>query len=179
MSRALLVAAAGLVLVLVAALFLALQREDLSGGVATPLEEVQGTRTITLLFPGARAGYIRESREIVGGEFFEEDVRTTVHELIGGSREQPAVRPLPPTTQLWNVFWDGEGELTLNFSDHLRSEHPGGSEAELATLRCVMSTLGSNFPEVDAVRFLIEGEVPLTLAGHVELTRPVRVADYR
>ena len=36
---------------------------------------------------------------------------------------------------LLNVFYDGAGEVALNFTDHLRTDHPGGSDAEIATLR--------------------------------------------
>lgn len=176
MKRVLIVAGAALVLVVAVGLFIALQREET--GVVSPVPEaIRGTRTVELLFPGVRGGSVRETREIIGGDHLEEDVRTTVEELIAGSAE--GARPIPSSTLLHNVFWDGEGEVILSFSDHLRSDHPGGSEAELATLHSLVATIGTNFPGVDDVRILIEGDAPVTLAGHADLSRPLRVADYR
>lgn len=158
-------------------LWYALQREE--PVVVAPASEavIQGTRTIDLFFPGPEGEILRESREIVGSEFLEDDVRRAVEELIRGGTA--GIRPVPSSTRLLNVFYDGTGEITLNFTDHLRTDHPGGSEAELATLRCLVSTVGSNFPGVDQVRLLIEGDEAVTLAGHTDLRDPLRVADYR
>ena len=86
---------------------------------------------------------------------------------------------LPRSTHLLNVFYDGEGEVTLNFSEHLRVDHPGGSAAEFATLHCLVATIGQNFPEVARVRLLIGGESVSTLAGHADISSPLHVSDYR
>ena len=176
MRRILIASGAALLLAVGAGLFVALQREE-TGVVSPAPEAIRGTRTVELVFPGVRGGVAREMREIVGGDHMEDDVRTTVEELIAGSGE--GAHPIPSATILRNVFWDGEGEITLSFSDQLRLDHPGGSEAELATLRSLVTTIGTNFPGVDAVRILIEGDAPATLAGHADLSRPLRVADYR
>jgi spore germination protein GerM len=119
----------------------------------------------------------RETREIVAGGLLEEDVRRVVEELIAGG--ETGLHPVPPATRLRNVFYDGEGEVVLNFTEHLHTDHPGGSEAENATLRSVVMTLGVNFPGVDRVRILVEGEAAGTLAGHADLSRPLEVRDYR
>lgn len=166
----------GLVLI-GAGVWLALQREE-PVIVSSSLEaEVAGTRTIDLFFPAPGGRIDRESREIVGSDHLEEDVRRAVEELIRGGAS--GLRPVPPSTRLLNVFYDGTGEVTLSFTDHLRTDHPGGSTAEFATLKCLVSTVGSNFPGVDQVRLLIEGEEAVTLAGHADLRAPLRVEEYR
>ena len=158
-------------------LWYALQREEPVVVSSSAEAEIQGTRSIDLFFPGPGGRIDRESREIVGSDFLEADVRRAVEELIRGGAS--GVRPIPPATRLLNVFYDGAGEVTLSFTDHLRTDHPGGSEAELVTLKCLVSTVGSNFPGVDAVRLLIEGEEAVTLAGHADLRDPLRVEEYR
>jgi spore germination protein GerM len=165
---------------LVVALLFALRREDAPSVAPTAAGE-RGTRTVELFLPGPDGDLVRETREIVGGDFLEEDVRRVIEELIlgGGEGGDAVVRPLPASTQLINVFHDDEGEITLNFSEHLRSDHPGGSEAELATLRSLVSTIAANFAGVDRVRILIDGEMVPTLAGHVDLSVPLSVEDYR
>ncbi|NNE44178.1 MAG: GerMN domain-containing protein [Gemmatimonadetes bacterium] len=163
-------------LALAAGLLFALQREE-APVVSAPEAEVLGTRSVDLYFPGLEGELVTETREIVGAETTEKDIRRVVEELIdGGSR---GIRPLPASTRLLNVFLDGAGEATLNFSEHFRSDHPGGSEAELATLRCLVASVATNFPGVDRVRLLVDGEVVPTLAGHADLSRPLTVQDYR
>jgi spore germination protein GerM len=161
---------------LVAALWFALQREEVTV-VGTPSLPDRGTRTVELYFPGAGGEMTRETREIVAGGLLEDDVRRVTEELIAGGGT--GLHPVPAATRLRNVYYDGEGEVTLNFTEHLRSDHPGGSEAENATLRTLVTTLGVNFPGVDRVRILVEGEAVQTLAGHADLSRPLEVRDYR
>lgn len=164
-----------LAVALAVGLMTALRRED-PGVVPTVASRLPGTRTIELFFPGAGGGLQRETREIVGSDFLETDVRRAVEELIAGP--ESGVRPLPATTRVLSVFYDQTGEVTVNFSEDLTVDHPGGSDAEIETIRCLVTTLGRNFPGVDRVRILVEGDVVSTLAGHVDLNRPLAVADY-
>lgn len=176
MRRRWIVLAAAAGLMLIAGLYFALQREETTV-VGTPTGLERGTRTVELFFPASNGELVRETREIVAGGQLEDDVRRVVEELIAGG--ETGLHPIPVATRLKNVFYDGEGELTLNFTEHLRSDHPGGSEAENATLRCLVSSLGINFPGVDRVRILVEGETVSTLAGHADLSGPLDVRDYR
>jgi spore germination protein GerM len=131
---------------------------------------------VELFFPGSAGGMQRETREIVGSDFLETDVRRTVEELITGPEE--GSHPLPPSTRVLSVFYDREGEITVNFSEDLTVDHPGGSDAEIETIRCLVTTIGKNFPGVDRVRVLVEGDVVSTLAGHMDLSRPLSLADF-
>lgn len=160
---------------LTAGLMTALQRED-PGVVPTVGGSLAGTRSIELLFPGSGGGLQREMREIIGSDFLETDVRRTVEELIAGP--ESGARPLPATARVLAVYFDSEGEVTVDFSDDLPLDHPGGSDAEIETVRCLVATIGANFPGVDRVRVLVDGDVVETLAGHLDLSRPLRVQDY-
>jgi hypothetical protein len=57
--------------------------------------------------------------------------------------------------------------LTAAFADN----HPSGIEAETLTLLSIIGTLHENFPAVNQVRFLVDGQPRETLAGHADLTR--------
>ena len=155
----------------------ALNRESSSDVGKPGVESVDGTRTVDLTFPDDEGRFVTETREIVGDDHLEQEVRHVVEELITGPKE--GVHPLPANTKILDVFFDGDGELTLNFSDDLRTDHPGGSEAEMATLRCLVATIATNFPAVDRVRVLVDGESVPTLAGHADLSEPLKVEDYR
>jgi spore germination protein GerM len=154
----------------------ALRRETIDVG-RPAAEAPDGARTIELLVPEADGRLVVETREILGGESLEADVRRAVEELVRGG--ESGLHPLPSTTRLLDVFFDGEGLLVLNFSDDLRTDHPGGSEAELATVRCLVGTVAANFPEVDRVGVLVDGEPVATLGGHADLGEPIRTDGYR
>jgi germination protein M len=51
--------------------------------------------------------------------------------------------------------------------------HPGGSEAELMTVYSVVNSLTASFPAVKRVQILVEDKPAQTLAGHIDLTRPL------
>jgi hypothetical protein len=140
----------------------ALRRERVE--VAPPGDDLPaGSRTVELRLPTREGGIAAERREILGGETLEGDVRRVVEELVRGG--VTGLRPIPPATRLLGVFFDGEGRLILDFSDDLRTDHPGGSAAEAATLRCLVSTLAVNFASIDEVTLLVDGEPVPTLAG--------------
>lgn len=157
-------------------LTVALRRERVE--IAPPGDDLPaGSRTVELRLPAPDGEITAERREVLGGESLEGDVRRVVEELIRGSDE--GLHPLPPSTRLLNVFFDGEGGLVLDFSDDLRTDHPGGSAAESATLRCLVGTIAANFAAVEDVTVLVDGEPVPTLAGHTDLSVPLDVDDYR
>ncbi len=47
--------------------------------------------------------------------------------------------------------------------------HPAGIEPETLTLLSMIGTLHANLPEIQEVRFLVDGEPRATLAGHAGL----------
>lgn len=64
-------------------------------------------------------------------------------------------------------------DLHGTFADH----HPSGIEAEQLTVASIVGTLYANFPRIEEVRFLVDGQPRETLNGHVDLMRSYRVVD--
>jgi hypothetical protein len=60
-----------------------------------------------------------------------------------------------------------------SFADH----HPSGIEAETLTIDSILGTLYANFPQIDQVRFLVDGQPRETLNGHADLMRTYDVVD--
>ena len=63
--------------------------------------------------------------------------------------------------------------LRSTFADH----HPSGIGVETLTINSIIGTIYTNFPRVQAVRFVVDGQVRDTLAGHADLTRTYHVID--
>jgi hypothetical protein len=60
-----------------------------------------------------------------------------------------------------------------SFADH----HPSGIEAETLTIDSILGTLYANFPSIEQVRFLVDGQPRETLNGHADLMRTYDVVD--
>jgi hypothetical protein len=56
------------------------------------------------------------------------------------------------------------------------SGHPGGSLTELLTVQAIVHAVTANLPAVQRVQILIGGKEVDTLAGHVDIRRPL-IAD--
>ncbi len=55
--------------------------------------------------------------------------------------------------------------------------HPSGVEVESLTLASILGTLHANLPQIEQVRFLVDGQPRETLAGHADLLRIYPVRD--
>jgi spore germination protein GerM len=167
-----------MVVVLVAGgMYYALEREE-TNPIAPKVEETPGTRSVELVFAGEDGGTVREDREVLAGEMPEDDLARVIAELAVGPRGGGA-SPLPEGTAVRHVFHDGDGRVTLDLSREAQRNHPGGSEAERATMQCLLATIGTNFLWVDEVQILIEGRPVATLAGHTDLSGAFPLAKYR
>jgi hypothetical protein len=51
------------------------------------------------------------------------------------------------------------------------NQHPSGVEVETLTLASMIGTLHANLPQIEQVRFLVDGQPRETLAGHADLLR--------
>lgn len=59
------------------------------------------------------------------------------------------------------------------FADH----HPSGVVVETLTLQSIIGTLHAALPQIEQVRFLVDGQPRETLAGHASLLRPYAATD--
>jgi spore germination protein GerM len=80
---------------------------------------------------------------------------------------------IPPGTTLRGVYLGDQATAYVDFSGTLRSNHPGGSMSEILTVYAIVSSVTVNLPAVTSVQILIDGHEADTLAGHVDLRRPL------
>ena len=99
-------------------------------------------------------------------------VRASLEELIAGPKGN-ALRTVSAEVKIREVFIDDQGTAYVDFSEALSQTHPGGLWAEMLTLRSIMQTLVANVPEIKRVQILIEGREVETLAGHMDIRRPL------
>ena len=63
--------------------------------------------------------------------------------------------------------------MYVDLSTELRQNHPGGTTSEILTVYTIVSALTANLPAVTSVQLLIDGKEVDTLAGHLDLRRPI------
>ncbi|MGA3045044.1 MAG: GerMN domain-containing protein [Terracidiphilus sp.] len=72
---------------------------------------------------------------------------------------------------------NGPELAVVNLTAAFAASHPSGIETETLTLLSICGTLHANLPRVTQVRFLVDGKVRSTLAGHADLTRTYLAAE--
>lgn len=168
------------VIVLVAKLDLGREAAPVVTPVAGPdTTALPPSRSVVLFFGREDAGGMkRELREIRAEQGVEEGVRAVVGELVRGPGAD-AVPSIPPHATLRKALFDERsGTLYLDFSKQLQTEHWGGSEGELLTVRSILQTIAANFPTVKAVQILVEGQEVESIAGHIDTSQPFDLAGW-
>lgn len=70
------------------------------------------------------------------------------------------------------------GELAvINLRSSFVNQHPSGVEVESLTLLSILGTLHANLPQIEQVKFLVDGQPRETLAGHADLLRTYPTRD--
>jgi hypothetical protein len=85
----------------------------------------------------------------------------------------PLVSAVPPGTTLRALYLMPNGNAFVDLSREVVTAHPGGSLDELLTIYSIVDALTMNLPAVTAVQVLVDGKEVDTLAGHVDLRRPL------
>ena len=80
---------------------------------------------------------------------------------------------IPTGTQLRAFFILGDGTAVVDFSNHIRENHPGSCRQEQLTLFSVVNSLVLNVTEIDRVKILVDGTETQTLTGHLALEHPL------
>jgi spore germination protein GerM len=85
----------------------------------------------------------------------------------------PLVSAVPAGTTLRALYLNAKGEAYVDLSRDVVTGHTGGSLDELLTIYTVVNALTANLPAVTSVQVLVDGKEVDTLAGHVDLRRPL------
>lgn len=136
-----------------------------------PVQELGETITVQLWFSDSQGQkLIVEEREIIKVEGI---ARATINELIKGPGMDSDLLPtIPVGTVLRDINVKSDGLIIVDFSKELITNHIGGTTAEALTVYSIVNTL-TQFPTVDRVQFLVEGQYVETLMGHMDLTQAI------
>ena len=104
-------------------------------------------------------GTVPQAREILEAQF--------------QSAPEPYASVIPEGTALRAFYTTVRGEAFVDLTPEVATRHPGGSSTELLTVYAIVNAVTANLPTIQRVQILIDGREVDTLAGHVDLRRPL------
>ncbi len=142
------------------------------GTIATPAAEARKIRARLFYVDEQGTGLTSVEQEVLYGEGTIEQAKRIVEAQIAAAPE-PLASAIPPGTKLRTVFLTKAGDMYVDLSAEFRQNHPGGTTNEILTVYSLVNALTSNLPAVTGVQILIDGKEVDTLAGHLDLRRPI------
>jgi spore germination protein GerM len=114
-----------------------------------------------------------EEREIHSSDQVSAEAKQIIAELIAGSKEGRGAA-IPPETKLREIFISGEALAVVDLTKEVSANHPGGLIQEVSSIYAIVNSLTENLPSIRRVQILVEGAEAETLAGHIDLSKPLR-----
>jgi len=163
-------------LVLVSVLVLvtagACTKKEHTGNLAA--ENKVANRTVKLYFESPELLLVPETRNLALPANPAGALSVTMRELFKGSANAAVPRPFPADTVVRAAYLLPDGTAFVDLGGATLTQGWGtGSHEELMAVYSVVQTVTANFPEARKVQILVNGEPADTLAGHIDLGRPL------
>lgn len=100
--------------------------------------------------------------------------RSIIEAQLSAEPPAPLMSTIPKGATLRGVFVSERNEAFVDLDPVIKTAHAGGSHQELMTVYTIVNALLTNLPNLQEVQILIGGQEADTLAGHVDLRRPLR-----
>jgi spore germination protein GerM len=147
-----------------------------AGAAAPPSQTAHITAT---LFYGSEDGQalVPVQRDVPLAGSVADQGREILTAVLAGQPPEPYVAIIPAGTMLRAFYVTDKGDAFIDLSAEAASGHPGGSLNELLTVYALVNAVTANLPAVKRVQILVDGKEVDTLAGHVDLRRPLTRDD--
>ncbi len=116
-------------------------------------------------------------REVPLAEGAVAQARSILEAQLGAEAPAPLASTIPKGVTLRGIFVSERNEVFVDLDPAIRTAHPGGAFQELMTVYTIVNAVLTNLPNLQEVQILIGGQEADTLAGHVDLRRPLRKND--
>ena len=116
-------------------------------------------------------------REVPLAEGAVAQARSIVESQLSADAPAPLISTIPKGTLLRGIFVSDRHEVFVDLDPAIKKSHPGGTLQELMTVYTIVNCVLTNLPDLQEVQILIGGQEADTLAGHVDLRRPLRKND--
>jgi Sporulation and spore germination len=117
---------------------------------------------------------VPSEREVPLAEGVVAQARSILEAQLSAEAQEPLVSTIPQGAALRGIFVSDRNEVFVDLEPAIRTAHPGGTMRELMTVYTIVNAVLTNLPTLQEVQILIGGQEADTLAGHVDLRRPLR-----
>lgn len=132
------------------------------------------TMTIKVYYPDTNAmGLVAIEKTVKATD--SEKYKAAVETLLAGTEDPRVTEVFPKKTKLKNISVSGD-TVKVDFDSTLTKNFAGGSTGEEMLVGSLVNTL-TEFPEIKNVQLLVEGKTIESLAGHMDLSKPVQRMD--
>jgi len=120
---------------------------------------------------------VATEREVPLAEGAVAQARSILEAQLSAEPQAPLLATIPKGATLRGIFVSDRNEVFVDLDPSIRTAHPGGTLQELMTVYTIVNAVLTNLPNLQEVQILIGGQEADTLAGHVDLRRPLRKND--
>jgi hypothetical protein len=120
---------------------------------------------------------VATEREVPLAEGAVAQARSILEAQLSAEAPAPLVTTIPKGAALRGIYVSERNEVFVDLDPAIRAAHPGGTQLELMTVYTIVNAILTNLPNLQEVQILIGGQEADTLAGHVDLRRPLRKND--
>jgi hypothetical protein len=117
---------------------------------------------------------VASERDVPLAEGAVAQARSILEAQLAAEAPAPLVSTIPKGSLLRGLFVSQRNEVFVDLDPAIRTAHPGGTTQELMTVYTIVNAVLTNLPNLQEVQILIGGQEADTLAGHVDLRRPLR-----
>ncbi len=131
----------------------------------------------SFFFPANDGDYLLlVKKKVIKKEDLIKQVREVVLELFKGPSEnsEKLYNPFSKKLKLNELYVVNNGIVVIDVNDAIHDKLLGGSDDELLTIYSIVNTLSYNFPFIRATQIIINGREAETLAGHIDISHPIR-----
>ena len=107
-----------------------------------------------------------------------ERTRQILRNLLALYQTAPTPHTIGDGADVKDVYFVKNGLVVIDFNNAFADKHPSGILAEELTVASVVATLRANDPQIQKVKFLVEGKERETLAGHADLATPLDAVTF-
>jgi hypothetical protein len=145
-----------------------------AAGTAAPAPAVPRIKA-TLYFQSEDGLHlVATEREVPLAEGAVAQARSILEAQLSAQPTAPMLSTIPKGTALRGIFVSDRNEVFVDLDPSIRKAHPGGTLQELMTVYTIVNAVLTNLPDLQQVQILIGGQEADTLAGHVDLRRPLK-----
>jgi Sporulation and spore germination len=143
---------------------------------STPKETAHITATLFFGSPDGKS-LVPVRRDVPLAATVVEQGRQILTSQLAEAPPEPYVSVIPSGTMLRAFYVTERGDAFVDLSSDVVRGHPGGSLNELLTIYAIVNAVTANLPAARRVQILVDGKEADTLAGHVDLRRPLTRDD--